>query len=439
MRALAALLTLALLAAGCGRRERTNPFDPANPGTGGRPSGFAALAGDGTVTLRWNAASAPELLGYQLERAVGADTGFTVVTGVLPPTTTSFRQFALLNGVDHRFRLYFVFQKGRGSLPAEDVATPGPLVPWVTDYGAGTLVQLTADGRRIAESLTLVAGGTPTGIGVDSPAGNVWVCDPTSGSVSVYRPQRQSFAVYRSGFETPGAVAVDSATHNAWIGDEGFDLVQHVTPLGSPAGPSIQPVDAPIGLALDRETGALWICERAGHRVRRVDPGGGGWATGVIAPSRVAVDSVTHDGWVSSFTRATVVVLSGGGARLDSVSGFDGPVGIAVDSRRGRVWVCDPNANQVIALRRNLTEEFRVSGLGGAREVAVDPATGEAWVTLALDGAVARLSPAGAVLRVVRGLVEPYAIALDVPGMRDQIIARSRPSGSPTGRPGSPE
>ena len=46
MRRVAALLTVALLAAGCSERARLNPFDPANPDTGGQPAGFVAIAGN---------------------------------------------------------------------------------------------------------------------------------------------------------------------------------------------------------------------------------------------------------------------------------------------------------------------------------------------------------------------------------------------------------
>lgn len=415
MRALLPLLILVALA-GCSRRERANPFDPNNPGTHGHPAGFVALAGDQTVTLRWDSATAPDLVGYQLYRALAGDTGFVPISVVLPPSTTTLHDFGLLNGADHHYRLYFVFQSGRGSLPAEDVATPGPIIPWVTDYQAGTLARLTADGRHVAEVLTPVAGGTPSLIDVDMQIGAIWVCDPTSGAVSFYRPSLQSLTVYRNGFQTPRSVVVDSVDHTAWVGDEGFDLVQHVTALGTPAGPNVF-ADAPLGVALEPVTRALWICERAGNRVHVVD-GSGGWVTGMTAPTHVAVDSVTRFGWVSSFSTDKVLVLSATGARIDSIGGFDGPIGIAVDSRRGRVWVCDPNVNQVLAFRRNRTLEFRITGLAGAHEIAVDPESGEAWVTLGLGGAVARLSPTGSVIRMLGGFAEPFGIALDIPGRR---------------------
>ena len=57
MRRLFSLLTLLLLVmlSGCSRRERTNPLDPANPATGGGPSGFNAIADFSLVRLSWDA------------------------------------------------------------------------------------------------------------------------------------------------------------------------------------------------------------------------------------------------------------------------------------------------------------------------------------------------------------------------------------------------
>ena len=67
-RLLPILASATLLLAGCSRRERANPFDPLNPSTSGRPSGFVALAGDREVRLRWQAVQGNSLSGYQIFR-----------------------------------------------------------------------------------------------------------------------------------------------------------------------------------------------------------------------------------------------------------------------------------------------------------------------------------------------------------------------------------
>jgi sugar lactone lactonase YvrE len=165
------------------------------------------------------------------------------------------------------------------------------------------------------------------------------------------------------------------------------------------------------------------------------------WAATFAAPSRVAIDSVTSQGWVTSFEGGNVVRLSPSGVALDTITGFQGPIGVAADGRRGRIWIADAYAGRVVALRRDGSVEFTVSNLPEAREIAVDRGTGEAWVTLPGrpsapgSGAVAVIGPGGAERHRLTGLSEPYGIALDdlqqrsgspVPGV-SPLSERSRP------------
>ncbi|HEY6866720.1 MAG TPA: hypothetical protein VI792_05645 [Candidatus Eisenbacteria bacterium] len=415
MRALAALLILAAgLEAGCSSRPHSNPFDPANPATGGKPAGFQALAGDGHVTLRWQTAQAPGLLGYQAYRSLSATTGFTVLSGVLPVATDSFPDRGLLNGTDHYYRLYYVFDRGLGSLYASDVATPGPVTPWVSDPGFPALLRVTADGRHIAEGLPGAVALTSGAVAVDAMSGAVWTCDPDQGGVTDYQPTDGSLVHLLGPPSVPVAVAVDTVSHDAWIGDDNSGIVARYTATGSPAGSVQGLLDSPIGLAVDPNSRSVWICERTGSRVSHADVNGVRLAPAyVINPSRVAVDAATGDAWVTCFTRSLIVHVTAAGVRSDSVASLAGPLGIAVDAARGRIWVTDPSLDLVAALRRDGSTEFQVRSIPGAFGVAVDPATGEAWVTSEAASALLRISPAGAILRVLGGLGTPADIALD--------------------------
>jgi hypothetical protein len=57
---------------GCSDRERLNPLDPSNPSTRVAPIGFAAVAGDGFVSLSWRPATSSDVTGYDLYRGFGA-------------------------------------------------------------------------------------------------------------------------------------------------------------------------------------------------------------------------------------------------------------------------------------------------------------------------------------------------------------------------------
>ncbi len=416
MRARAALLIAALaLLAGCSRREHANPFDPANPSTGGRPAGFMALAENTFVRLRWASSNASGLVGFQLQRRAAGQAAFTPLGSTFPPGSAGFVDLGLANGTLYEYRLYHVFAAGVGGLPAEDHATPGRARAWATDFDAGALLRFTADGRYVAESVT--GFGSPAEVTVDPGSGVVWCTDDGTGSVVAVAPGAP-VPLRVDGFRRPGALAVDPLDHAVWVCDEAASQLRHLRPNGLPATPSsIGSLDEPLGVAVDPADRSVWVCERAGNAVRRFSADGVqlGLAA-VMLPSRLAMDSLTRVVWVSSFSLGQVVRLSSSLTPLDTLRGFVGPVGIGIDHRRGRIWVADPGAGAVVALDRSGTVQFRVTGLPGARAVAVDLASGEAWAVVSGAGRVVRISPAGAVLESVSGLALPWSIALDGSG-----------------------
>jgi DNA-binding beta-propeller fold protein YncE len=415
MRRRAALLTLALLLAlGCSTRARLNPFDPANPSTGGRPSGFAAIAGNQSVRLVWSATTAPGLAGYQVFRRAPGDSIWRAITGVLPPAVTSQSDFGLLNGADHRYRLYFVLAGGAlGVLPAEDVATPGPLRPWVAEFGANRLTRLSADGRHVAETVPAGAGAFPAEVAVDPPTGKVWAVGP-DGDVLLYSPATGQVAVVLQANTDLESVVTDRSD-SAWVADATNGRLIHLRTDGSAASPaSILGLRGPANLAVDAANGSLWVVEATGDRVSHYRADGTLIAGATVPqPTRVAVDPVTHEAWVSSFRIGRVVRVASGGALLDTVTACTGPLGLAVDATHRRIWVADAAGDQVVALDPSGGVLFRVTGESGPREIAVDETSGDAWVTLGGANAAVRISGAGVELARVTALSDPWGVALD--------------------------
>lgn len=416
MRPLLPLLIVAALAlSGCGSRERANPFDPLNPVTSGRPAGFLALGGDREVTLRWSPVAGGAFTGYQVFRRGPGETAYTALTAVLSPSLTSFRDIPLVNGSDYAYRLYFVFPSGLGSHPAEDAAAPGAAMPWIIEGAGSDLVRLTPDNRHVA----LRRGGNEGSVDVaaDPATGDVWVADQGSGRVVIYQAGG-GVTVTVPGFNQPVAVTVDSFTASGWICDVGRGRVFRLRNDGQLDARSLGPLNRPVDAAVDPFNGFVWVCEFDGDRVVYFDDVARiVWSADVPGPSRVAVDSTTREGWVTSFDQGTVTRISPAGNVLDTFPGFIAPLGVAVDHRRGRIWIADPYAGRVTALDRAGQEEFHVAGLDDAGELSLDIPTGEVWVVLGAAGTVARISPAGVVLREQRGFRTPISISVD-PGGR---------------------
>jgi len=414
MRARLALLAVLALAAGCSQRERANPFDPRNPSTAGRPPGFVALAGDRQVSLSWSAVPSGSFIGYQIYRRISGQSTYSPLTDVLGPFNTAFRDVPLVNGLQYDYRLYFVFPSGLGSSASEQQAAPGAASPWLIESGGDKIFRLTPDNRHVSYQRS--GFGETADLTVNPTSGEVWVADGPGGRVILYQPDG-GVTVSVPGFNDPRAVAVDPLNGKAWVCDAGRGRVYHVDRSGQIDPLSLGPLDQPLDAAVDPAPGYLWVCEFGANKVSRWDLAAQQWSVPVTGPSRVAVDSVTEEGWVTSFGAGTLTRISPGGQVLDTYTGFTAPLGVAVDSRRGRIWVADPYAGRVLALGRDGREQFHIAGLNDAGEVAVDPATGDGWVVLGSGGSVVRISGAGVLLRALGGFQFPYAIGVD-PGGR---------------------
>jgi DNA-binding beta-propeller fold protein YncE len=398
--------------AGCSERDRANPFDPRNHETRGAPVGFVALAGDGRVDLSWQVVQGQGLVGYQLYRRTAGQTTFEPLSSLLSPTTSRYYDLGLLNGLDHSYRLYYVFDTGLGGHPAEDTATPGQVKPWVIDEELGTLSRLTPDGRHVAFVRSGFVG--PTGVGVDSASGQVWVSDGFGRRLTVLDPASGKTVDLPGLLALPSTLAVNSIDHSAWICDEVGDAVYQFSPSLTPILLPLQGIQTPIGVAVDPRDGSVWICERGASRVRRYGASHDlRWRVAVDRPSRIAVDSFTGKGWTTSFENGQVVRITDAGSVDDTFPGFAGPIGLAVDPRRGRIWVADARANQVVILDRGGSVVFRTGGVPEVHDLAVDLESGEAWAVAPGSGEVVRLSPTGQVLRRLRGFEAPYGVAVD--------------------------
>ena len=410
MRARVAIL-IALLAAGCSSRERANPFDPANQVTSGRPSGFVAVAGNQRVDLRWDPVPiGTGLVGFQLFRRVGGAGEFDALSSVLPPTDIRYSDLGLANGVDHEYRIYFVFDAGLGQLPAQDIATPGTIRPWVVDYLHGTLNMLSPDGREIATRVGGFRG--PFAVSADTTRGLVWFSEYDAGLVRVYDPATRVMVSIPG--TRPSSIAVQQADGSAWVCDEFTRDVFHFDPDGQVSGPSIEGLGDPIGVATNGSDRSVWVCDNLNNIVRHATETAGVLTNfAVTKPSRVAVDAATGEAWVTSFTGDAVHRLRPSNGQVDSYGGFDGPIGIACDDLRRRVWVADAFGGRVLALRMaDGTVAFSVP-VATASDVAVDRLTGEAWVVTREAGVVLRISDTGAVIQRMTALQVPYGIALD--------------------------
>jgi len=333
MRAVVALLALALVfaAGSCSHRERSNPLDAANPDTGGAPQGFNAVADAAAVELSWIARPDLAIDGFQIFRLTPGDALYRALTGVLPTSLSQFFDATAQPGVEYHYRIHFVIGGEVAANWAEDVATPGPIVAWVVDPDRGRLLRLSPDGRDVV--VTRTGYGSVSALAVTPRHGTLWVADELSGTLDALDPG-DLLGPRISSLSHPAAIALDPANGNAWVTDRNANsgAVFHFLPNGSTALPaSLTLLDDPVGIATDPNDASVWVTELGGNRLRHYQSNGlplGGRP--LLAPSRVAVDSTSHEAWVTSIGSGWVWRVSPAFTVLDSFQ-LHSPVGVGLD------------------------------------------------------------------------------------------------------------
>jgi DNA-binding beta-propeller fold protein YncE len=393
------------LASSCADRERTNPFDPENPDTGGSPFLLQAIAGDGEARLSWEYGKMHDLEGYHLVRSVtSGDLAGDSVLFDIEAGRTSFVDAGLTNGTTYLYELAFVFG-GTPTWTNSDTVTPGTAVPWVLDGYAGTLVRLSPDGR---DRVTIFSTSSIfSGLDVVESDESAWVADYFN---------RKAFHVEREGHLVeeidlsgyPISLVVDEARTQIWVSESSpASLVRYSG--GLPAATySLSPY--PVALAVDETTGDLWACSSSGGWVAKVEDSGLITADGFASPRSLAFDHANRVVWVATSTE--VVKLDTDLQVIQRIPDFARPEGIAVDSERGNVWVADTGNARVVKLSSEGLVLLTVTGLGEPYSIAVDALKEECWIADSMAGEVIRVSGSGEFLGRKGGFLSPFGIAV---------------------------
>ncbi len=413
----AALAGLALVLAACQGRLRSNPLDPNNPDTGGGPTEFAAVAGNGTVALSWRAAPTNvQLAGFLLERRRHGPNAYVALGPVLPTAASNFDDATVTNDLDYDYRLSYLLPDGSVSgTPVERQARPGQEIAWVADPGSDEVVRVSPDGRARVFALGGVT--AVNRVSVQLSGGEIWATAPIDGRVWVFNVDGSPIHSF-SGLAEPNAIAVDPASLTAWICEELGPRARRWTDTGVEQA-RVPSLVLPTDIAVTVGSGA-WIVDQGRGWLVRVNAGGAPVDTVVVGadPRRLAVDTLDGSVWVSRTTADEVVHVSAGGAILSRTPGLEGAYAIDIDEFRNQVWVSLDGAGAVQVLARSDgSKKFRVAGLAHPRGVSLVDRTGECWVVAIQTHELVRIGSGGVIESRYGGFSAPFDVRVD-PGPR---------------------
>jgi len=343
-----------LLLTACTDRKYSNPLDPRNPDTRGRPVGLRAYSVRDTVFLRWPELTLAGLRAVRVWRAEeGA--GFQLLAE-LQAGADRFADAGLRYGIRYRYYLTVVGEDFETPPSDTMVLIPGPTSILVADTYAGRILRLSHDGRHVIWESSYAA--YPYDVAVDRRRNRVWVPDALDASVLCLSLRYGDFLLRARGFWRPWRLSVEPSSGAVLVADWfGAQVVK-----------------------LDREGSQLWQDGRAKQ------------------PVDVA-SSVTGGYWVLDRREKTLLHYPGPSGDPTRACPFDlrDPREIDVDGKGMNLWVADTGAVYYFDYR---SSSWRVvlDGLTNVRALDCEPTGERCWI---LEGATGS-SLASRALRVHR-------------------------------------
>jgi len=410
---LVAVTALLILGGGCATRDRLNPLDPANSQTRGSIPGFAAIAANGLVELRWTPLTQQGVAAYAVHRWKPGGSPAPIPGAVFGPASGGTVDFDVENDSTYLYRLVARFTYGDSAVSLPDSATPGARFLSILGADPPALLALSPDGRDVISSL--LSDNAYEDFDIDRGRDVLWLSDPASGVIL-----RRGLSGEAAGVAllVPGVsdVSVSSLRGVGWIASPDQQRVQAFGPALDDPSPRftlsglgharvveagtldptvwvandegtvfrVNPADASVleqwnvgapvrAIALDQAARAAWIVTIRGNLndLRYLVPGDTTTAakrTGLDNVSDVEVETATRTLWVSERGRprqgaGRISRFAADGSTLAARAGLE-PYGLAVEAGRDHVWVSDLASNRVYELDANASVVRRSPPIG---------------------------------------------------------------------------
>jgi DNA-binding beta-propeller fold protein YncE len=408
-----ALLAVAAALAGCSSRDHTNPFDPENDDTNGRPRLVSAAARDGAVDVHWQLPDFEDIDQVDLVRIDDAEQEVVLDVDVLAADSV-YTDSTVVNDRTYRYVLQFRFDgESTPQRSAESAATPGRLVIWVLDQTRGGPLRVSPDARVVSAR---PGQGRPTDMAFDPATGRVASVDFQARRVETF--DRDGIAgPFLAVVGNPQSVAIDEPTGAVWIGTANPSAIERRTPDLATSTAADTGFGDPEDMAADPTTGGLWVADSDGGRLFHRRPDGRlAVIAGFSAPFSVALDAMSGDAFLIDRARRTLLRVS---AAVDTViwsrPGFAGLYQALADPATGGVWVSDNLAGTVTLVTAGGELSTVLEGFRAPTGLAHDPGGADLWITDAGTDELLRVSRSGEIHQRLAGFDGPFAVLVTLP------------------------
>jgi hypothetical protein len=329
----AGLVCVFLLFFHCSSRDRSNPLDPNNPETHGRPTGLQITSDRHTVSLSWDKIDLPGITGYRIYKRTGDNPLFEDI-GTATPNASAFTENIPYN----QKTVYKISAQTSGyeSPLSDSVAiTAGPYNYWIADYYQGSVVHLTYD--------------------------------------CLHQFSRFDYLLY------PAAVTADSVNRSAYFVEEVFGYIWKALPDGTIALWQYG-LSHPTDIEFDNTRRILWVCNNYRSEIVRfdMDQNNLGTTTGFGDITDICLSEKDGGCWVVDVENKSVIHISlYGQENVKIESGLAHPVAVDCYQADGSVWIAD---SLKLVISNSSGEIQNTIDTGRSMlTLSIDQSTGECW------------------------------------------------------------
>jgi len=410
------IILVVLVFISCSDRKRSNPLDPQNPVTRGRPTGVRVWSEEREVIVRWQPLRLKGIDGINIYRRALPDSEFVFIARVASDSF-EYRDRSVEYGETYEY--YVTVQVGNYESPHSTMltVTPGPTYTWVADIQSGYVTRLTHDLQThlfdfgILNFPSLVAVSPRERMGwVYSKFGHRLYKVDAHGDVDIVLDN------YSGVYD----IEVDALLRDLWVSQPGEGLILRIQSNGIVNMVS-RHLSYPTALAIDQMRHRCWAIDQKEKNVVRLTFDGRVsqmLQSEFVAPKDIAVNSTVGDVWVADSTRVLQFNFLGQPTGLIA-DGFYNARYLSVDEARGVCWVVDmepPNTPaSLIKLDSQGRVLFKLSEFGNPKCIAVNEFDGSCLLADSGYGYAGlwRISEDGSKIEYVDDFFAPYDIAIE--------------------------
>ncbi|GBD95023.1 virginiamycin B lyase [bacterium BMS3Abin05] len=406
-----AVLLAAFVQFQCAERQHSNPLDPLNPVTEGKPSGLRVVSDHHKVLLDWPAIGIHSITGYAIYRR--ADSSAVRKIAALPALKRAFTDTQTTYGT--RYHYSYAVIAGNYESPLSDpvAITPGPSFFWVSYGSIGEILKLTFDIEHTYKTVDGLA--YPSTMALDKMSRGIWAADEYLGQINRISGSgeiRQRI----DGFGRITSIAVDTVAERIWIADSRNKRVVNLDETGN-ALFAVSGLENPARLAVDQKRGSCWIVDTAQKIVLQTNRSGGALHTikSLLNPKWVSIPGKDGSVWVADSSR--VVRISLEGKILSTVTGFKYAYRVAPDFKRNVVWVLDQSygwvGTELIKADENGRRLVQLKGFGFPKNMVIDSFDGSCVVADTYNLRVVKVSSNGEISNEWKYGASPWWVAIE--------------------------